>query len=95
MIRGLDTSVKRLRKQVFTEVARVAWESDNINEDIEAIPYKITPGDVPLYRESIWRERAICAERVRLAMGMSLRPEDQPVHVTARNHGEQYLREIL
>lgn len=43
MIRGLDTSVKRLRKQVFTEVARVAWESDNINEDIEAIPYKITP----------------------------------------------------
>ena len=83
MIRGLDTSVKRLRKQVFTEVARVAWESDNINEDIEAIPYKITPGDVPLYRESIWRERAICAERVRLAMGMSLRPEDQPVHVTA------------
>ena len=80
MIRGLDTSVKRLRKQVFTEVARVAWESDNINE---AIPYKITPGDVPLYRESIWRERAICAERVRLAMGMSLRPEDQPVHVTA------------
>lgn len=83
MIRGLDTSVKRLRKQVFTEVAHVAWESDNINEDIEAIPYKITPGDVPLYRESIWRERAICAERVRLAMGMSLRPEDQPVHVTA------------
>lgn len=83
MIRGLDTSVKRLRKQVFTEVARVAWESDNINEDIEAIPYKITPGDMPLYRESIWRERAICAERVRLAMGMSLRPEDQPVHVTA------------
>ena len=83
MIRGLDTSVKRLRKQVFTEVACVAWESDNINEDIEAIPYKITPGDVPLYRESIWRERAICAERVRLAMGMSLRPEDQPVHVTA------------
>lgn len=83
MIRGLDTSVKRLRKQVFTEVARVAWESDNINEDIEAIPYKITPGDVPLFRESIWRERAICAERVRLAMGMSLRPEDQPVHVTA------------
>lgn len=83
MIRGLDTSVKRLRRQVFTEVARVAYESDNINEDIEAIPYKITPGDVPRYRESIWRERAICAERVRLAMGLSLRPEDQPVHVTA------------
>ena len=83
MIRGLDTAVKRLRKQVFTEVARVAYESENLNDDIEAIPYKITPGDEPQYRESIWRERAICSERVRLAMGMSLRPEDKPVHVTA------------
>ena len=83
MIRGLDTAVKRLRKQVFTEVARVAYESENLNDDIEAIPYKITPGDEPQYRESIWRERAISSERVRLAMGMSLRPEDKPVHVTA------------
>ena len=64
MIRGLDTAVKRLRKQVFTEVARVAYESENLNDDIEAIPYKITPGDEPQYRESIWRERAICSERV-------------------------------
>jgi [FeFe] hydrogenase (group B1/B3) len=83
MIRGLDTSVKRLRKQVFTEIARIAFESENVNDDIEAIPYKITPGDVPQYRESIWRERAIASERVRLAMGMSLRPEDKPVHITA------------
>lgn len=83
MIRGLDTAVKRLRKQVFTEVARVAYESTNLNDDIEAIPYKITPGDEPQYRESIWRERAISSERVRLAMGMSLRPEDTPVHLTA------------
>ena len=85
MIRGLDTAVKRLRRQVFTEVARVAFEADgeNINDAIEAIPYAITPGDVPHYRESIWRERAICSERVRLANGLCLRPEDQPVHITA------------
>ena len=54
-----------------------------LNDDIEAIPYKITPGDAPLYRESIYRERAICSERVRLAMGLSLRPDDEPVHVTS------------
>ncbi len=83
MIRGLDTAVKRLRKQVFTEIAKLAYESANLNNDIEAIPYKISPGDVPQYRESIWRERAIASERVRLAMGMSLRPEDEPVHLTA------------
>ena len=85
MERGLLTPLKQLRRQVFVELARVAFESnkDTIKDDIEAIPYKITPGDKPLYRESIWRERAICSERVRLAMGLSLRPEDAPVHVTS------------
>jgi len=82
-MRGIETPIKEVRRMVFTEVAKVAFYSNNVNDDIEAIPYKITPGDVPLYRESIYRERAICSERVRLAMGMSLRPEDQPVHVTS------------
>ena len=85
MERGLLTPLKKLRRQVFVELARVAFESsrDTIKDDIEAIPYSITPGDKPLYRESIWRERAICSERVRLAMGLSLRPEDAPVHLTS------------
>lgn len=84
-MRGIDTALKRLRHDIFEEVARVAYESDieNINNDIEAIPYKITPDDKPKYRESIYRERAIASERVRLAMGMSLRPEDKPVHITS------------
>ncbi len=75
--------LQKIRRQVFTEVAKVAFESENINDDIEAIPYRITPSDVPLYRDSIYRERAIAGERVRLAMGMSLRPESQPVHITS------------
>ena len=62
-MRGLETPVRKLRHQVFTEVAKVAYASENVNNDIEAIPYKITPGDVPLYRESIYRERAIASER--------------------------------
>ena len=82
-MRGIETPITKIRRSVFREVARVAFESDNINDDIEAIPYKITPGDVPLYRDSIYRERAIAAERVRLAMGLSLRPENKPVHVTS------------
>ena len=87
MERGLLTPLKKLRRQVFVEVARVAFESDtDIQDAIEAIPYKITPGDKPLYRESIWRERAICSERVRLSMGLSLRPEDVPVHITSGLH---------
>ena len=84
MERGLWTPLKKLRRQVFVEVARVAFETEKeeIKDAIEAIPFKITPGDRPLYRESIWRERAICSERVRLSMGLSLRPEDAPVHLT-------------
>lgn len=86
MIRGLDTSLKRLRRKVFTEVitvAKTATKEQNINDLIEAIPYTISPDDMPKYRESIWRERAISSERVRLAMGLSLRPEDKPVNITA------------
>ena len=89
MERGLLTPLKQLRRQVFVEVARVAFETDknDLIDAIEAIPYKITPGDKPLYRESIWRERAICSERVRLSMGLSLRPEDKPVHLTSGLRG--------
>ncbi len=84
-MRGLETSVVKLRHEVFKEVAKVAFEADpeKVNDEIEGIPYKITPTEVPRYRESIYRERAIAAEQVRLAMGMSLRPSDRPVHITA------------
>ena len=84
-MRGLETSVVRLRHEVFKEVAKVAFEAEpeKVNDAIEAIPYKITPTEEPRYRESIYRERAIAAEQARLAMGMSLRPEDKPVHITA------------
>ena len=83
-LRELPTSVKKLRHEVFREVAKVAFEceADKINDGIEAIPYKITPTEVPKYLESIYRERAVASERVRLAMGMSLRPSDKPVHIT-------------
>ena len=40
----------------------------------EDLPYKIVPGDQPLHRESIFLERAIAGERVRLAMGLGIRP---------------------
>ncbi len=76
--------VADLRKQVFTEISRVAYDSDHhhISSDLEAIPYIITPDEVPRYRESIYRERQIASERVRLAMGLSLRPSNKPVHIT-------------
>ena len=81
-MRGIDTQTRKIREKVFEEVARAAYKSGDVSHELEEIPYRITPSDVPLYRESIWRERAIASERVRLAMGLSLRPLDRPVHVT-------------
>ena len=40
-MRGLETSVIKLRRKVFVEVARVAFESEDVFGDVEAIPYKI------------------------------------------------------
>ena len=75
--------VTELRRKIFAAVAQVAYESENPEHDLEAIPYLITPDEIPRFRESIYRERQIAAERVRLAMGLSLRPANRPVHVTS------------
>ena len=86
MMRGLDTTVRRLRRKVFEEVARLGFKSnpETLNDDMEAIPYKMVNEDTKIkYRESVYRARAIVRERLRLAMGLSLRPENKPVHLTA------------
>ena len=84
-MRGIETPITTVRRQVFEEVARIAFNStsQSMNDDIEAVPYKIINEDTELYRESIYQSREIVRERVRLAMGMSLRPEDRMVHLTA------------
>ena len=74
-MRGLTSSVTDIRKKVFTEVARLAYDGDY--DRMEKLPYIIVPGETAKYRESIFLERAIAGERVRLAMGLSLRPVDQ------------------
>ena len=40
---------------------------------MEQLPYKIVPGEVASYRESIFLERAVVGERLRVALGLSLR----------------------
>lgn len=82
-MRGLHTQVSDLRKNVFVEIARIAYESENVKDDVEALPYKLSPDETPRFRESIYRERAISSERARLALGMSLRPQNKPVHITS------------
>ena len=70
-MRGIPSLITDIRKKVFTEVARMAYEGGDYSH-VEDLPYKIVPGDRPLHRESVFLERAIAGERVRLAMGLSI-----------------------
>ena len=72
-MRGIPSLITDIRKKVFTEVARMAY-SGNGYEGVDELPYIIVPGDQPLHRESVFLERAIASERVRLAMGLNIQP---------------------
>ena len=72
-MRGIPSLITDIRKKVFTEVARMAYAGGDYSH-AEDLPYKIVPGDQLLHRESVFLERAIAGERVRLAMGLGVRP---------------------
>ena len=71
-MRGIPSLITDIRKKVYTEVARMAYSGEDYTK-AEDLPFLIVPGDQPLHRESIFLERAIAGERVRLAMGLSVR----------------------
>ena len=72
-MRGIPSLITDIRKKVFTEIARMAYSGKGY-EGVDDLPYVIVPGDQPLHRESVFLERAIASERVRLAMGLNMRP---------------------
>ena len=69
--RGIYTTVTDIRRKVFAEVARLSYEGQDYAAEMAKLPYKIVQGEVSTHRSSIFLERAIVAERVRLAMGLS------------------------
>ena len=63
-----DTRVQYLKYQVLREIAREAW-NDSLLENLHDIPKRILPKDHPTMRCCIYKERAILAERMQIAMG--------------------------
>ena len=63
-----DTKVQHLKYKVLRTVAKHAWEGD-LAESILDIPKEIIPGKVPTMRCCVYKERAILAERIKLATG--------------------------
>ena len=67
-MRKFDTKVQHLKYKVLREVSRQAWEGKLPLGAID-IPKIIVPGKVPTMRCCVYKERAILAERVKIAMG--------------------------
>ena len=71
-MRGVHSAIDDLRRDVFAQVARLAYEGGDYSR-IDEIPYQIVPGEEARYRDSVFRERAVVVERLRLACGLPLR----------------------
>ncbi|MCI8407254.1 MAG: 4Fe-4S binding protein [Oscillospiraceae bacterium] len=70
-MRGFYTPVTKIRRQIFKKVAELAYSGNYAH--VDELPYEIIPGEVASYRESVFKERAIVAERIRLACGLNVR----------------------
>lgn len=86
-MRGIYTSVNENRKKVYAEVARMSYEYEEGNlqdlfHKMEQIPYDVVPGEVSIYQDSVFLERAIVRERMRMAMGLSTRTASEHAPVT-------------
>ncbi len=63
-----DATILRMKHEVLTEVARLAWEGV-LEENEEELPYKLSPGPKARFRCCIYKEREIFRQRIRLAEG--------------------------
>ncbi|MGI6755062.1 MAG: 4Fe-4S dicluster domain-containing protein [Atopobiaceae bacterium] len=89
-MRGVYTNLTEIRRKVFCEVARMIyatsehpeWTDQEFDAAFDQLPYDILPGDVATYRGSIFLERAVVSERIRLALGLSLQDVDKPQRIS-------------
>ena len=63
-----DTQVQELKHRVLVEVAK-NYMNGSLTENMNSIPKTISPGPKPTMRCCIYKERAIAADRVQLAIG--------------------------
>ena len=69
----LYTDIIQIRQNVFAEITRIAYSDEDLIEALENAPMKILPGEVSERRQSIFKERAIVGERLRLTLGLPVR----------------------
>ena len=72
-MRGVYTNLTEIRRKVFRGVAEIAYGDEDDAKRLEQLPYEIIPGEIATYRESVFLERAIVSERIRLRWGCPCR----------------------
>ncbi len=70
-MRGLHTDILALIRKTRVEISRLIME-DQGPEAVELIPYNLIKKEVPTFRDSVFAERAIIRERIRLIFGMDV-----------------------
>ena len=59
-MRGIYSSLTKIRRKVFVEVAKLAYEGNDYSR-IENLPYKIIPGEVATWRKTSFNNGLIIA----------------------------------
>lgn len=70
-----------IRRKIFAEIARLAYEDINLERLAES-PYNILPGEVGSYRDSVFKERAVIGQRLRMGLGLNAQKADKQVGIT-------------
>jgi len=68
-LRKFDTNVQELKYKILREVARLAFHGRLEPQDLMDLPEKIIPGPKAQSRCCIYKERAIVAQRIQMALG--------------------------
>ncbi len=74
-MRDTYIDIINIRRKVFANVAQLAYEDADLSKLNKEL-YTLLPGEQATYRESIFRERAVIGERLRMALGLDARTAD-------------------
>lgn len=71
------SDIIEIRRKVFAKVAEIAYGDEDVSVAIQKAIVDIIPGEVANYRDSVFKERAIVGERLRLCLGLNARRADE------------------
>ncbi len=75
-----DTNTQLIKYKVLREVARLRWK-DAPDSELLNVPEIVSPGKKATLRCCVYKERAVAAKRIRIAMGLYHRQSKDFAHV--------------